>query len=52
MAYISDTYGPRLWESEPLERVIQEIASMTSKEGFDSVHRSKISQGGKEELKN
>lgn len=38
LAYLSDTYGPRLWGSSTLERVIQEVASMASQEGFDNVH--------------
>jgi len=31
LAYISDTYGPRLWGSQTLEMVISEIATMASK---------------------
>ena len=37
LAYISDTYGPRLWGSQTLEMVISEIATMASKEGFDNI---------------
>lgn len=37
LAYISDTYGPRMWGSETLEIVISEMASMASKEGFDNI---------------
>jgi carboxypeptidase Q len=37
LAYISDTYGPRMWGSETLEMVISEMASMASKEGFDNI---------------
>lgn len=34
LAYITDTYGPRMWGSMSLEQCIYEIASMASKEGF------------------
>ncbi len=34
LAYISDTYGPRLWGSQVLEMVISEMATMAQKEGF------------------
>lgn len=37
LAYISDTYGPRMWGSQVLEMVISEIATMAQKEGFDNV---------------
>ena len=37
LAYISDTYGPRMWGSETLEMVISEMTSMASKEGFDNI---------------
>ena len=37
LAYISDTYGPRMWGSMSLEQCIYEIASMASKEGFENV---------------
>ena len=37
LAYISDTYGPRMWGSQVLEMVISEIATMASNEGFDNV---------------
>ena len=37
LAYITDTYGPRMWGSMSLEQCIYEIASMASKEGFDNV---------------
>lgn len=38
LAYISDTYGPRLWGSEALESVILEMYKMAKEEGFDDVH--------------
>jgi len=34
LAYISDTYGPRMWGSQVLEMVISEVFTMASKEGF------------------
>lgn len=34
LAYITDTYGPRMWGSMVLEQVIYEMASMASKAGF------------------
>lgn len=34
LAYITDTYGPRMWGSMALEQVINEIAGMASKLGF------------------
>lgn len=34
LAYITDTYGPRMWGSMTLEQVIYEMASMASKVGF------------------
>ena len=34
LAYITDTYGPRMWGSMALEQVIHEIAGMASKVGF------------------
>lgn len=37
LAYISDSFGPRLWGSNTLEQVIHEIFSMAYKEGFDNV---------------
>ena len=38
LAYISDTYGPRLWGSDSLEQVILEIHKMAKEVGFDDVH--------------
>ncbi len=37
LAYISDTYGPRLWGSQALEDVISKIYTMAKAEGFDNV---------------
>jgi carboxypeptidase Q len=34
LAYISDTYGPRMWGSQVLEMVISEVFTMAAKEGF------------------
>lgn len=35
LAYIVDTYGPRLWGSETLELVIQDLASQIKSDGVD-----------------
>lgn len=37
LAYISDTYGPRLWGSAALEKTILEVYDMALKEGFQNV---------------
>jgi carboxypeptidase Q len=55
LAYISDTYGPRMWGSQVLEMVISEIATMAQKEGFDNVRLEPVRNftkwvRGKEEL--
>jgi carboxypeptidase Q len=55
LAYISDTYGPRMWGSKTLETVIEEMANMAEKEGFDNVHLEPVRNftkwiRGKEEL--
>ena len=34
LAYIVDTYGPRMWGSVALEQVIYEMASQANKLGF------------------
>ena len=34
LAYITDTYGPRMWGSVTLEQVIYEMAAMATKVGF------------------
>jgi len=38
LAYITDTYGPRMWGSATLEQVIYEMQSMAVAEGFENVH--------------
>ena len=43
LAFISDTYGPRLWGSQTLEIVILEMMSMAKKDGFDNVHLEPVS---------
>lgn len=37
LAYISDTFGPRLWGSAALEKTIQEVYRMAVEENFDNV---------------
>jgi len=37
LAYISDTYGPRVWGSQVLEMVISEVFTMTAREGFENI---------------
>jgi carboxypeptidase Q len=37
LAYISDTYGPRMWGSIALESAISDIAGMAQREGFDNI---------------
>ena len=34
LAYLSDTYGPRMWGSPTLEMAIEEVRKMTVAEGF------------------
>lgn len=43
LAYISDTYGPRMWGSNALETVISEMAAMAQKEGFDNIRLEPVS---------
>lgn len=43
LAYISDTYGPRMWGSAALESVISEMLVMAASEGFDSAHLEPVS---------
>jgi carboxypeptidase Q len=55
LAYISDTYGPRMWGSQTLEMVISEMAGMAQKEGFDNIRLEPVKNftkwvRGKEEL--
>jgi len=42
LAYITDTYGPRMWGSITLEQVIYEMAAMASKVGFDNVRLEQV----------
>jgi carboxypeptidase Q len=42
LAYITDTYGPRMWGSMALEQVIYEMANMASKVGFDNVRLEQV----------
>lgn len=37
LAYISDTFGPRMWGSDALEKVILEVYKMAKTEGFDNI---------------
>lgn len=37
LAYITDTYGPRMWGSMALEQCIYDLASMASQLGFENV---------------
>ena len=37
LAYISDTFGPRMWGSDALEKVILEVYKMAKAEGFDNI---------------
>lgn len=41
-AYISDTYGPRLWGHKPLELALNHIKRMMEKDGFDNVRLEEI----------
>ena len=55
LAFISDTYGPRMWGSEVLEKVIDEVYKMAKDEGFDDVRLEPVSNftkwvRGEEEL--
>lgn len=38
LAYITDSYGPRMWGSSALEQVIAEMMVMAQKEGFENIH--------------
>ena len=42
LAYISDTYGPRMWGSEALEQVIHEVFTMAHKEGFENIRLESV----------
>lgn len=43
LAFISDTYGPRVWGSQTLEQVIFEMFSSAKKDGFDNVRLEPVS---------
>ena len=42
LAYIVDTYGPRMWGSVALEQVIYEMASQANKIGFDNLRLEEV----------
>ena len=42
LAYIVDTYGPRMWGSVALEQVIYEMASQANKLGFDNLKLEEV----------
>jgi carboxypeptidase Q len=42
LAYITDTYGPRMWGSMVLEQVIHEVAGMASKVGFENIRLEQV----------
>lgn len=42
LAYISDTYGPRMWGSNALETVIAEMTKMAYDEGFENVRQEPV----------
>jgi len=37
LAYITDTYGPRMWGSQVLEMVISEFFTMAARERFENI---------------
>ena len=37
LAYITDTYGARMWGSTVLEQVIHEMLTQANKEGFENI---------------
>lgn len=37
LAYITDTWGPRMWGSEVLEQVIREMLRQAKEEGFENI---------------
>lgn len=41
-AYISDTYGPRLWGHKPLELALNHIKRIMEKDGFENVRLEEI----------
>ena len=42
LAYIVDTYGPRMWGGVALEQVIYEMASAANKIGFENLKLEEI----------
>lgn len=42
LAYLTDTYGPRMWGSMALEQAIYELANMASKAGFENVRLEQV----------
>lgn len=42
LAYIVDTYGPRMWGSVALEQVIYQMASYANKIGFDNLRLEEV----------
>jgi carboxypeptidase Q len=42
LAYITDTYGPRMWGSMALEQCIYDLASMASNLGFENVRLEQV----------
>ena len=42
LAYLTDTFGPRMWGSMVLEQAIYELASMASKAGFENVRLEQV----------
>lgn len=42
LAYITDTYGPRMWGSMTLEQVIYEMAGMASAAGFENIKLEQV----------
>jgi carboxypeptidase Q len=55
LAFISDTYGPRMWGSQTLEQVIIELSVSAKRDGFDNVKLEPVANftkwvRGREEL--
>ena len=42
LAYITDTYGPRMWGSVALEQVIYQMASYANKIGFENIRLEEV----------
>ena len=42
LAYIVDTYGPRMWGGVALEQVIYEMASAANKIGFENIRLEEL----------